>query len=144
MHGRFVWFFFKSGVIFPFSVQQHGSANSRHWLHCYSRNLEIDRIISTYYLPARIAEKKCVLVTGCDSGFSHLLAQELDKRGSVCSLDVWPRMGRRHWQRNVPPMRSFCVLTSRKRIRFETLFTWSSRKWQATKAGAGTYCSLDA
>lgn len=26
-------------------------------------------------------QNKCVLVTGCDSGFSHLLAQELDKRG---------------------------------------------------------------
>lgn len=43
--------------------------------------------LRTIYLQ-ELQEKKCVLVTGCDSGFSHLLAQELDKRGSVCSLDV--------------------------------------------------------
>ncbi|XP_062593506.1 retinol dehydrogenase 7-like [Saccostrea cucullata] len=38
----------------------------------------VELYMRTLYLDTK---NKCVLVTGCDTGFGHLLAQELDKRG---------------------------------------------------------------
>lgn len=147
MHGRFVWVFLNTGVIFPFSVQQ------------YPINMDLltvgigfiailvilkltELYLRTIYL--QDLQNKCVLVTGCDSGFSHLLAQELDKRGVRVFAGCLTGDGQTTLTKKCSSNASFFVLTSRKRIRFETLFTWSSRKWQATKAGTGTYCSLDA
>jgi retinol dehydrogenase-16 len=46
--------------------------------------LAICKVIENYLRSISIQEAhtKCVLVTGCDSGFGHRLAQELDKRGT--------------------------------------------------------------
>lgn len=72
-------------------------------------------------------QNKCVLVTGCDSGFSHLLAQELDKRGVRVFAGCLTGDGQTTLTKKCSSNASFFVLTSRKRIRFETLFTWSSQ-----------------
>lgn len=46
--------------------------------------LAICKFIENYLRSISIqnTHNKCVLVTGCDTGFGHRLAQELDKRGT--------------------------------------------------------------